>query len=96
MINNEVHICTQLIGLFTLEPKCSLLMDLCKEFLIWLFDSKGPEPQIRERFELDWWQFKMIICYLVYVCVCTIIIGGIDMVTHNSCQKCSFNCQIKS
>jgi len=53
VINNEVHICTQLIGLFTLEPKCSLLMDLCKEFLIWLFDSKGPEPQIRERFELD-------------------------------------------
>jgi len=53
VINNEVHIYTQLIGLFTLEPKCSLLMDLCKEFLIWLFDSKGPEPQIRERFELD-------------------------------------------
>jgi hypothetical protein len=42
MTNNEAHICTYPTNLPTLNPKCSLSMDLLNKLSILLFGWKGP------------------------------------------------------
>ncbi len=80
--NNGVHICIKPIGLFTLKPKCSFLLNFDMVFIAFLFRLGGPDPY---RGAVWMCYIIQVIFVLCVICMLRIMVVCGDIGMHDYC-----------